>query len=275
MAGRGPREESPRRKIPLRGWVRRLLGRTWPRPPAAWNQRVGGGDFREIGRDLLERVRELAGLERDHRILDLGCGPGRLVEPLRRWLGPAGSYEGLDIVPEFIRWNQHHVTPVDPRFRFRFADLRNDAYHRGGGSAEAFVFPYPDAAFDRVVAASLFTHLEAATALHYLVECRRVLKPGGRLFATFFLLDDGVRERIAAGKSCFAFGWPAPYGAVEDPRQPEFAVAFERWALAGGLEHAGLRPVAPPWPGRWSGVDGPHFQDVAVAERPAQPRSPG
>jgi SAM-dependent methyltransferase len=216
---------------------------------------------------MIATVADLAGLEPDHRVLDLGCGPGRMVSALRRRLGPAGRYEGLDIVPEFVRWNQRWVTPVDPRFRFQRAAVRNDSYFPEGGPAAEYTFPYPDSEFDRIIAASIFTHLNPDAALRYLHECSRVLAPGGRLFATFFILDDQVRARLDAGRSTFRFGWPAEFGAVENPREPEFARAYERWAVAGGLAAAGLRAIAPPWSGTWSGVEGPTYQDVVVAEK--------
>ena len=44
------------------------------------------------------------------------------------------------------------------------------------------------------VAHSLFPYLLAEEFEHYAAEIARVLKPGGRLLATFFLLDEEARE---------------------------------------------------------------------------------
>ncbi len=262
----------------LWGRLLRGLGAEWPVPPSRWRGRVGKGEFCSVGRDLVDLAVATAGLHADHRVLDLGCGVGRLVDPLRRALGPRGSYEGLDIVPEFIRWNRRRVTPVDPRFRFRLAPVRNDAYHPAGIPASSYAFPYADADFDTILATSLFTHLLAADARRYLSECARVLAPGGRLFATFFLLDDEVLERMSERATDILFPWPVPYGRIAEWRQPEFAVAFELWALMAALDEAGLVLVGPIRRGTWSGVEGPTYQDLAIMARPGDqsgsPRSP-
>jgi len=235
---------------------------------------VGRGEFRAIGRDLVALAVATAGLADHHRVLDLGCGCGRLVEPLRRLLGPRGSYDGLDIVPEFIRWNRRWVTPADPRFRFHLAAVRNDAYHPAGAPAATYTFPFPDARFDTILATSLFTHLLAEDARRYLWECARVLAPGGHLFATFFLLDDGVRERMDAFRTDVRFPWSVPFGRIADHRQPEFAVAYEQWAVEGAIESAGLVLAGGVRRGAWSGVPGPTYQDLVVARRPGRQGAP-
>src|SRR5580692_5418795 len=40
------------------------------------------GDFRDVGSEFLRYSRELAGLTPDNRVLDIGCGPGRMALPL-------------------------------------------------------------------------------------------------------------------------------------------------------------------------------------------------
>ena len=94
-----------------------------------------------------------------------------------------------------------------------------------------------------------------------------MLRPGGRLFATFFLLDDEVLARMAGHRADLAFPWPVPYGRIADPAQPEFAVAHEAWALEAALAEADLRPVAGWRRGKWSGVEGTTYQDLVIAER--------
>ncbi len=262
-AGRAPLPPGVR----LWGALLAAAGRRWPLPPRRWRGRVGKGEFRAVGAELFALVRDLGGLGPDARLLDLGCGAGRLVEPLRRYLDPKGSYEGLDIVPEFVAWNRRWVTPVDPRFRFRRARVRNDAYHPAGEPAETYTLPYDDGEFDLVAAFSLFTHLTAAAARRYLAECARVLRPGGRLVATFFLLDEGVLARMAEHRTDLVFPWAVPYGRIADPAQPEFAVAFETWAVEAALAEAGLRPLGGWRRGKWSGVEGTSYQDLLVAER--------
>jgi len=58
-----------------------------------------------------------------------------------------------------------------------------------------------------------------------------------------------------------------PYGRIADPAQPEFAVAYEAWAVEGALAEAGLRLGSGWRRGKWSGVEGPTYQDLVFAER--------
>ncbi|HYO74863.1 MAG TPA: class I SAM-dependent methyltransferase [Thermoanaerobaculia bacterium] len=146
---------------------------------------VGGGDFRQVGDDLVKVLAE-HGLKSTDRVLDIGCGVGRVAIPLTRYLS-GGSYEGFDVVKSWVRWCRRHITSRHPSFRFTHASIYNSHYNRRGTPVETFRFPYPDQSFDFAFATSLFTHLSPAGAKNYLREAGRVLRPGGTLCATFFL----------------------------------------------------------------------------------------
>jgi SAM-dependent methyltransferase len=108
---------------------------------------------------------------------------------------------------------------------------------------------------------SVVTHLQAPEAEHYLAESLRVLKPGGRLLATFFLLDDGSRAALRAGRTTIPFPIDTEEAemAVADPDLPEEAVAFdERWVR----ERLDVRRIEP---GTWRGTPGRSYQDIVVA----------
>ena len=173
----------------------RLTGRADPLIPPRRRQFVGRGDFAATGEEFLAHFLELAGLAPADRVLEVGCGIGRMARPLARFLDPAqGSYEGFDVDREGIGWCRRAYARRHPNFRFQVADLYNRRYHPGGQhSASEYRFPYDDASFDLVIATSVFTHLLEQEADHYLAETARVLAPGGRLFATFFVLDDDSR----------------------------------------------------------------------------------
>ena len=59
-------------------------------------------DFRETGRVLRDFLIAHCGLQPGHRVLDVGCGVGRLAVALTSYLNTDGRYEGFDIVPEQI-----------------------------------------------------------------------------------------------------------------------------------------------------------------------------
>jgi SAM-dependent methyltransferase len=217
---------------------------------------VGQGDFRAIGEGLAALlVRH--GLQPDHRVLDLGCGVGRVAIPLTRVLSARGRYEGLDIVKRWIRWCRRHITPKHPNFTFTHANIYNSHYNRSGVPASEFRFPYADAAFDFAFATSLFTHLDIDAAKHYLREAHRVLAPGGLLVATFFFWDDTITNP--------ALDFRVNRGAYRllDENDPDWAIAFDASVIDDLLPAASWssRVIEP---GRWKGAAG-EFQDVVVA----------
>jgi SAM-dependent methyltransferase len=233
-------------------------------PPRRLRGRVGDGDFEAIGEALVELLRRHGGLEPNATVLDAGCGCGRVARVLSRALGDEGRFVGFDIDADAIAWCTEAYAD-DGRFSFAHADLRNAAYGSGGGGdATAYRFPLEAGSADVVLMASLITHLLEDAADHYLAEAARVLRPGGRLVATVFALDGRPDPAAAA----FAFGQRIGVAAVDDPRVPEAAVAYDATWLLERLRTHGLRGgvVAP---GGWheGRAPGGDFQDVLVGVR--------
>ena len=224
-------------------------------------QFVGEGDFKAVGDEFLGHFRELAGLQPDERVLDVGCGIGRMARPLAGWLD-GGTYDGFDPNAVGIGWCQSRY-PAN--FRFTLVDLYNRRYHPTGTvKASEVRFPYDDDAFDFAVLASVLTHLLEDEAAHYLRETARVLRPGGRALATLFLLDDASREAIAGARSALRFLQPEAHVAVLRDDVPEEAVAYdERW-LREQAAQAGLSVREPVHPGTWRSDDGRSFQDLVI-----------
>lgn len=67
------------------------------------------------------------GLRSDSRVLEIGCGIGRLVYALAPYLDE-GSYAGFDIKPAAIRWLDANYAPLLPNFEFRLHDVHNARY---------------------------------------------------------------------------------------------------------------------------------------------------
>lgn len=244
-----------------------------PRPPRRYMFVGGADDFDEVGEEFVGHLVKLAGLTSSSRVLDVGCGIGRMALPLTQRLGTDGSYEGFDIVELGIRWSERNITARHPNFRFTHADIVNGEYNpRGHIRAEDFRFPYPDDDFDVALLTSVFTHMLPAEVERYASELGRVLRPGGRCLLTAFLLNEQSRALIDAERSAFAFdSADGVYGTVDD-QITEAAVSYdERWMMDTLARH-GLQLKAPVHYGSWCGRDDPlSFQDIVVVRRADAP----
>jgi SAM-dependent methyltransferase len=118
------------------------------------------------------------------RVLDFGCGNGKLAIPLTE---RSLAYSGIDVRADCIAFCRQAFAPW-PQFSFECLPVRNAFYSpKARVPPEELVLPYPDQAFDAAVAISVFTHLETeSVCLRSLRELRRVLRGGGVLFSTWF-----------------------------------------------------------------------------------------
>ena len=233
-----------------------------PLPPAEFIRSIGGGDFRHASDDLFNLVTKHGQLERTHSVLDLGSGCGRLAIPLTSYLNRDALYSGLDIVEPMVDWCRTEITSRFGNFKFYHADLHNTDYRHKGSRAAEFVFPFADASFDYIVATSLFTHLVPDSARQYLRESARVLKPNGRMLATFFvLLPDQPDETMQ-----FKFPYPHGDALVADAANPEAALCYPFNNAVRLFAGAGLSLDTLSF-GAWAGHHGWSYQDVIVATR--------
>ncbi len=120
---------------------------------------------------------------------------------------------------------------------------------------------------------SIFTHLMPCDVNRYLAEIHRVLKPGGKCFISYFLLNEASLGRIQEGKSSRKFALEvAPSCFTDNAEVPEDATAYsEEYILELYGEH-GFTIEREIHYGRWScdrefnaTID---YQDIIVARKP-------
>jgi SAM-dependent methyltransferase len=244
----------------------RASGRADPLVPPRRLWFVGDSDFRATGEEFRAHFQTFGDLASQDRVLDIGCGIGRMARVLVDQLAPPrGSYDGFDVSRVGVDWCRSRYGDAPVPFRFTQLDLHHPEYNPGGtGDAASCVFPYPDASFDLAIATSVFTHLLDDAVDRYLSEVGRVLAPGGRLFATWIALDPArppVRSRAVA-----AFAPTTGVAWVGDPAAPEAIVAYPLEWIGSRLRAHGLVLREPYQPGTWRGRDGVSFQDILVAD---------
>ena len=156
-----------------------------PLPSASLRFLVAGTDdlgvFLQLGWNGAELVRQLPArhgrkLTEVGRVLDFGCGCGRVI----RHLAAAGAeIYGCDPNPHAIRWCETHLS-----------------FGRYAVTSLEPPLPYPDAHFGLVYAFSVFTHLPVDLQRAWMDEMRRVIAPGG--FLLFSAHGDACTESLSA-----------------------------------------------------------------------------
>lgn len=144
-----------------------------PLPPYSLAFRVGMTDydgFLKIGsavkQHILQALPEEFSFE-SKRVYEFGCGSGRV---LRHFLPEAETCEfwGSDLDYPSIEWLGKHLSP--PFYFFQ--------------NTEQPVLPLESNSFDLVIVISVFTHVHENWS-QWMMELRRILKPGGYIFCTF------------------------------------------------------------------------------------------
>jgi SAM-dependent methyltransferase len=114
------------------------------------------------------------GLRPDDRVLDLGCGTGRLAKHLVPFL-ESGDYTGIDISPEALDIARERLPGAVRRDRAPTFVENDDP-----------TFADVDGEVDLVWANSLLTHLPERDVVELLAHLPHVLADDGQAFLTFF-----------------------------------------------------------------------------------------
>lgn len=136
--------------------------------------------FHADAEDTADILRETVGVRRDDVILEIGCGVGRVGRVLspfvKQWIG-------CDVSANMIRLAGIRLLGLD---NVRLQEV-------SGYDLQ----PIADASVDVVYTTVVFMHLEEWDRYNYVLEAKRVLKPGGRFYC------DNVDIASGAGWAVF------------------------------------------------------------------------
>lgn len=133
----------------------------------------GRGDMANMRKILTEDGFDLMG----EKIMEFGCSGGRLMRHLEAE-AQANEVWGIDLHSAAIHWAQAHLTPP-----FHF--MTNTTVPH---------LPFEDNSFGLIFAGSVWTHIGELDDA-WLLEIRRILRPGGRLYIT--ISDENTLAEVA------------------------------------------------------------------------------
>jgi SAM-dependent methyltransferase len=178
------------------------------------------------------RVRCDFGVDRHSRLLEIGCGPGRLPIGILSEFGDVARYDGVDVDVRAIRWCKAYIGRKHPRFCFHHVDARHARYNPDGEVMDDdFRLPFPDQDYDLVYLHSVFSNMEPDDVRVYAKEFRRLLNPAGMVFLTAFV-EEGVPPVTLN-----------PQDYVVQPTGPLHVARYEKCFFLGLLIEAGLDVV--------------------------------
>ncbi len=231
---------------------------------------TGGGDYTKLANMFFAYFKNYCNLQPNHSVLDIGSGIGRMAIPFIGYLDNNGRYEGIDIVKTGINWCNKHISKSNPQFRFNHSDIYNDLYNtKGKIKGEEYNFTYKNDEFDLAFLTSVFTHMLQAEVEQYIKEISRVLKPGGKCLATFFILNDISIDLMYKSEDTFKFAHNhGDYSFMSEDTKTANVAYNQQW-IEKVMKENNLKIDTIRY-GFWSGrdkVEYPDFQDIVIASK--------
>jgi len=150
--------------------------------------------FDTIGKQLFDLVIQYGNYNQRSRILDIGCGTGRLA---KQFVGLNNKYTGFEINKYFY----DYCIETYKDFEFIYSDVHHEEFNDQGQLDIFKKLPFKDSSYDIITCFALFNHFHIKWILHYIKEISRILKPKGHLISTILLLNEYSVDQIESGKT--------------------------------------------------------------------------
>ncbi len=239
------------------------------------NDWVGGSDPETVGNASANVMRRLLPLNGNSKVLDFGCGIGRVLAALKKDGPDPKNIVGMDIMPPVIDFCNQHLKPNLTNTTFELVNDKNDHYDHfietnAGKTREALSSQYQDY-FTDGCAFSVFTHVTKQDFAGLLKFISSMMVPGGRFLMTCFELNEFSRYMIEHQQTIFPLAnkawWEGGQILVGDANDPLAFIAFDRSLVEKLVWDAGLA-ISKVEYGCWMGGGiGSSLQDVMICTK--------
>ena len=138
--------------------------------------------------EQVNHLSDYCALNKDSRILDFGCGQGRLVNGIFSLKKSFHSYIGIDTNIKSINWCNRWLSRYSDKFRFIFLPAFNARYNQKADGLKSL--PFSEDNFDIIFLNSVFSHMLSSDITFYLNEFNRILSENGRIYLTAFIEEN-------------------------------------------------------------------------------------
>lgn len=189
-----------------------------------------GGNYQIIG-NIEKSIVIYAGLKNGMRIIDYGCGSGRLASSLRNTLQI--DYLGVDVVDDLLKYA---ISKSPTEYTF----VKHQQLSVPANSESA----------DMICAFSLFTHLLQAETYIYMEDMYRVLKKNGRLVFSFLEFEVESQWHI----------FDATIRQQKTSTTPVLNMFMEKNVIQKWCSHIGFKVI------EFINGDAKHFEGMALGQ---------
>ena len=158
-------------------------------------------DFALGAERLCQRICDEAKIRKHQRVLDVGCGFGGTIRSLNRRFSPL-DLVGLNIDLRQLSRAKNRISPT-PGNTIQLIQ------------GNAIKLPFEDNSFDAVLAVECIFHFSSRT--HFLAETKRVLKKGGCLALSDFVVHKKQKAWHKPLSWLYGLGIRSFFGTVHDP----------------------------------------------------------
>ena len=173
-----------------------------------------GKDYKAICDDAAIQLNHIDGLCYE-RILEVGCGAGRLPMGLISNKMNFKEYTGIDVNKNSILWCQNNIESIDSRCKFEHINMNNERYNsiedkENNLLIESDVF---NKKYDFIYLYSVFSHLKPSDIKWYLNKFFNCLDNNGTIYTTLFMVENLDKDYIENPKNIFS-KLPNPSGPL-------------------------------------------------------------
>ena len=217
------------------------------------------------------------------KILDFGCGYGKLAPASSFLTYPEGYYVGIDVMQHCIDLCKSKYSSL-PRTSFVLSDDLNERYTVKEFDADSIKKPCGNdwsinsRTLDVVMSISVFTHLQETDALAYINKIYEVLKSNGIAILTFHILQEPRKNPLFISEKgnnsldrIFKFQTQiSPNWFTSSPELPERAIAISKEGLTNLI--GDKFKIENHIKGTTTGSHSPFCQDVVVLRKIGAPK---